>query len=104
MNSVDNLPMILLTELPTEFISSVIPLVKMARHHFFCFVLIFFSHYNSLGKYRGNISVGKIRQQCTNENIPSVFPFVFINFLVVYNAQSSFVSFQNFFSIGYPII
>jgi len=33
MNSVDSLPMIFLTELPT---------VKMARYHFFCFVLIIF--------------------------------------------------------------
>ena len=69
MNSVDNLPMILLTELPTEFISSVIPLVKMARHHFFCFILLFF-HCNSLGKNQENISVGKIRRRFTNENIP----------------------------------
>jgi hypothetical protein len=75
MNNVYNLP----TNLPTDFISSVIPLVKIARHRFFCFVL-FFSHCNSLGKYRenisvskyrGNISVGKIRLQFTNENIPS---------------------------------
>jgi hypothetical protein len=47
------------------------------------FFLLFFFHCNSLGKYQGNISVGKIRQQLTNENIPSVFPFVFIDFLVV---------------------
>jgi len=32
----------------------------MTRHSFFCFVLIIFSHYNSLGIYRGNIYVGKI--------------------------------------------
>ena len=32
----------LLTKSPIEFIPSVIPLVKMTRHHFFCFVLIFF--------------------------------------------------------------
>jgi len=50
---------------------------------FFFFVLIFFSHCNSLGKYRENISIGKIRQQFTNENIPLVFSFVFLNFLVV---------------------
>jgi hypothetical protein len=46
MNSVDSLPTIFLTELPTEvpmkFIPSVISLVKMARHPFFCFVLIIF--------------------------------------------------------------
>jgi hypothetical protein len=83
MNSVDSLQMILLTELPMEFILSVISLVKMECHHFFFFVLIFFSHCNSLGKYRENISVGKIRQQFTNENIPLVFSFVFLNFLVV---------------------
>ena len=39
----------------------------MARHHFFCFVLIIFSHCNSVGKYRENISVGKIRRQFTKE-------------------------------------
>ena len=59
----------------------------MACHHFFCFILIFFSHCNSLGKYRGNISVGKIRRQFTNENIPSIFPFVFIDFLIVRGAK-----------------
>ena len=47
---------------------------------FFCFVLIFFP---TVIPYRGNISVGKIPQKFTNGNIPSVFPFVFINFLVV---------------------
>jgi hypothetical protein len=62
---------------------SVISLVKMTRYHFFCFVLIFFSHGNSLGIYRGNISIGKIPRKFTDENIPSVFPFVFIDFLVV---------------------
>jgi hypothetical protein len=45
MNSVHNLP----TNLPTEFIPSVIPLVKMARHHFFLLCFNFFSHGNSLG-------------------------------------------------------
>jgi len=76
MNSVHSLPTILSME--------VIPLVKMTRHHFilFCFVLIFF-HCNSRGKYRGNIFVGKIHWQFTNENIPSVFLFIFANFLVV---------------------
>jgi hypothetical protein len=42
INSIDSLPTILRAELPTEFIPSVIPLVKMARYHFFYFVLIFF--------------------------------------------------------------
>jgi hypothetical protein len=62
----------------TEFISW----VKMTHHYFFYFVLIF-SHCNSLGKYRRNISVGKIHRQFTNENIPSVFSFEFTDFLVV---------------------
>jgi hypothetical protein len=83
MNSVDYLPMIFLTELLMEFIPSVIPFVKMACHHFFALFFLFFSHCNSLGKYRGNIFVDKIRQQFTNKNIPSVFLFVFIDFLVV---------------------
>jgi len=64
-------------------IPSVIPLVKMTRHHFFLLCFNFFSHGNSLSIYRGNISVGKIPRKFTNGNIPSVFPFVFINFLVV---------------------
>ena len=42
MNSVHNLPTNLPMELPTKFIPSVISLVKMTRHHFFSFVLIFF--------------------------------------------------------------
>ena len=79
MNNVHSLP----TDLPTEKISSVIPLVKITRHRFFYFVLIFFSNGNSLGIYRGNISVGKIPRKFTDENIPLVFPFVFIDFLVV---------------------
>jgi hypothetical protein len=81
MNSVHSLP----TALPMEFIPSVIPLVKMTRHHFFFFN--FFSHGNSLGIYRGNISVGKIPRKVTDGNIPSIFLFVFINFLVVYIFQ-----------------
>jgi hypothetical protein len=60
------------------------PSVKMTRHLFFCFFFKFFSHGNSVGIYRGNISVGKIPRKFTDENIPSVFPFVFINFLVVW--------------------
>ena len=61
---------------------SVIPLVKMTRH-FFLLCFKFFSHGNSVGIYRGNISVGKIPRKFTDENIPSIFSFVFINFLVV---------------------
>jgi hypothetical protein len=59
----------------------------MASHRFFCFVLIIFSHCNSLSKYRGNIAVNKIRRQLINENILSVFLFVFIDFLVVTRLQ-----------------
>ena len=60
--------------------TSVILLVKMTRY-FFCFK--FFSHDNSVGIYRGNIYVRKTPRKFTDENIPSVFLFVFINFLVV---------------------
>jgi len=83
MNSVHNLPTNLPTETPTEFVPSVIPLVKMTRHHLFLLCFNFFSHGNSLGIYRGNIFVGKIPRKFTDGNIPSIFPFVFINFLVV---------------------
>ena len=55
----------------------------MTRHHFFLLCFNFFSHGNSLDIYRGNISIGKIPRKFTDGNIPSVFPFVFINFLVV---------------------
>jgi len=54
----------------------------MTRHYFFLLCFNFFSHGNSLGIYRENISVGKIPRKFTDGNIPSVFPFVFINFLV----------------------
>ena len=60
-----------------------IPLVKMTCHHFFLLCFNLFSHGNSLGIYRGNIYVGKIPRKITDGNILSVFPFVFINFLVV---------------------
>jgi hypothetical protein len=83
MNNVHSLPTDLLTDLSTELPMEFIPSVKMTRHYFFCFVLIFFSHGNSLGIYRGNISVGKIPRKFTDEKIPSVLPFVFIDFLVV---------------------
>jgi len=85
MKSVHSLP----TNLPTEFIPSVISLVKMTRHYFFLLCFKFFSHGNSLGIYRGNISIGKIPQKFTDENIPSVFSFVFINFLVVNRAKKN---------------
>jgi hypothetical protein len=45
----------------------------------------FFSFCNPLGKYIGNISVGKIRRQFTDKNILLVLPFVFIDFLVVFH-------------------
>jgi hypothetical protein len=87
MNNVHSLPTNLPTDLPTELSTeiflSVIPLVEMTRHHFFLLCFNFFFHSNSLGIYRGNISVGKIPRKFTDRNIPSVFPFVFINFLVV---------------------
>jgi hypothetical protein len=87
MNSVHNLPTNVPTESPMEQISSVIPsvipLVKMTRHHFFLLCFNFFSHGNSLGIYRGNIFVGKIPRKFIDGNIASVFPFVFIDFLVV---------------------
>ena len=73
-------------------IPSVIPLVKMTRHLFFLLCFNFFSHGNSVGIYRGNISVGKIPRKFTDENIPSVFPFVFINFLVVSYVECKFGS------------
>jgi hypothetical protein len=57
----------------------------MTRHLFFLLCFKFFSHGNSIGIYRGNISVGKIPQKFTDGNIPSVFLFVFIDFLVVMN-------------------
>jgi hypothetical protein len=56
---------------------------KNGMSSFFLLCFNFFSHCYSLGKYRGNISVGKIRRQFTNENIHLVFLFVFIDFLVV---------------------
>jgi hypothetical protein len=55
----------------------------MARHYFFLLCFNFFFHCNSLGKYRENISVGKIHRQFTDKNILSVFLFVFIDFLVM---------------------
>jgi hypothetical protein len=66
-----------------EINPSVNPLVKMTCHHFFWLCFNFFSHCNSFGIYRENISIGKIPQKVTDRNILSVFLFVFINFLVV---------------------
>jgi hypothetical protein len=85
MDSVHSLPM----NLPTDFtdrINSVGNFVgkKMTRHHFFLLCFNFFSHGNSLGIYQENISVGKIPLKFTDGNILSVFPFVFIDFLVVF--------------------
>jgi len=68
--------------LPMEFFVG-ISVGKNDMSSFFLICFKFFSHGNSVGIYRGNISVGKIPQKFTDENIPSVFPFVFINFLVV---------------------
>jgi len=68
--------------LPTEF-SIGNSVGKNDTSSFFLLCFNFFSHDNSLGLYRGNISVGKIPRKFTDENIPLVFPFVFINFLVV---------------------
>ena len=75
------------TDLPTDFtggiIPSVISLVKNDTLSFFFLCFKFFSHCNFLSIYRGNISVGKIPWKFTNENIPLIFLFVFIDFLVV---------------------
>jgi hypothetical protein len=68
--------------LPTEY--SVGNFVgKNDTSSFFLLCFKFFSHGNSVGIYQGNISVGKIPRKFTDKNIPSIFPFVFINFLVV---------------------
>jgi len=92
MNSVHSLPMDF-----TNGINSVGNSIGKndTSSFFFCFFfLIFFSHCNSLGIYRGNISVGKIPRKFNNENIPSVFSFVFINFLVVIVLEiSTFISY-----------
>jgi hypothetical protein len=95
MNNVHSLPTDLLTDLPTELPMEFIPSVKITRHHFFCFVLIFFSHGNSLGIYRGNIYVGKIPQKFTDEKIPSVLQFVFIDFLVVISQKYQILNSSN---------
>ena len=65
---------------------------------FFFLCFNFFSHGNSLGIYRGNISIGKIPRKFTDGNIPSVFPFVFINFLVV-NYVLPFLTISHFMSL-----
>jgi len=59
---------------------------KISQQHVIILFLLcfnFFSHCNSLGLYRGNMSVDKIPWKFTDGNIPSVFSFVFIDFLVV---------------------
>jgi hypothetical protein len=80
MNNVHSLPM----NLPMDFMDGINSVDKNGMSSFFllCFNY-YFSHCNSLGKYRENISVCKIRRQFTSKSIPSVFPFVFIDFLVV---------------------
>ena len=74
------------------FIPSVIPLVKMTHHHFFLLCFNFFftvipSVYTERifpsVKSLGNLPT-KISRQFTDGNIFSVFPFVFIDFLVVH--------------------
>ena len=84
MNNVHSLP----TVFPTDFtdgINSVGNSVgKIITSLFFllCFNYFVF-HCNFRGRYRENIVVGKIRWYMFNGNISSVFPFVFINFLVL---------------------
>ena len=86
MNSVHSLP----TNLPTEFM-----LVKMARHHFFFICFNFFltvipSVYTEgiflSVKSLENLPTEIFPWKFTDENIPSIFPFVFIDFLVVFYA------------------
>jgi len=84
MNSVHSLP----TDLPTDFTDIINSIGNSVGKNnmslfFFCFVLIFFFYCNSLGIYRENISVNKIPRKFTNKNIPLIFPFVFIDFLIV---------------------
>jgi hypothetical protein len=70
---------------------------KNDTSYFFLLCFKFFSHGNSVGIYRGNISVGKIPRKFTDENIPSVFPFVFINFLVVVDGIVFTVSYDSLY-------
>jgi hypothetical protein len=79
MNSVHSLP----TNLPTDFIDEINSVDKNDTSSFFLLCFNFFSHCNFLGIYRWNFSVGKIPLKFTDGNIPSVFLFVFINFLGV---------------------
>ena len=67
---------------------------RFYRWNFFFFVLFFF-HCNSLGIYRGNIFVCKIPGKFTDENILSVFLFVFIDFLVVSRGPETLNFFTN---------
>jgi len=80
MNNVHSLPMNLPTDL-TDIINSV---GKKWHAIIFLFCFNFFSYGNSLGIYRRNISVSKIPRKFTDENIPSIFPFVFIDFLIMF--------------------
>jgi hypothetical protein len=80
INSVHSLPMIV----PTDFTDKLYSVGINDTSLFFllCFNY-YFSHCNFLSIYRGNMSVGKINRKFTNKNIPSVFLFIFINFLIV---------------------
>jgi len=67
---------------------------------FFLFCFNFFFHFNSLGKYERNIFVGKIRRLFTNENISSIFLFIFIDFLVVSICASMYIN-KIYYHISY---
>jgi hypothetical protein len=81
-----------------------IPLVKSSRHRFF-FALFnyYFSHYNSLDIYQGNIVVNKIGQKVTDEKIPSVVPFCIYRFSgsEIWQVYSFFISFNSFFLLEF---
>jgi hypothetical protein len=70
------------TILPTDFtdeINSVGNSVGKIITSSFFFLLCFnyfVSHCNSLSIYQENIAIGKIHRKFTDENIPSIFPFV----------------------------
>ena len=83
MNNVHSL----LTVLPTDFTDRINFVGNSVGKIITSFFLLCFNyfvfHCNFRGIYRGNIVVGKIRWYIFDRNILSVFPFVFINFLVV---------------------
>jgi hypothetical protein len=85
MNSVHSLPTILPTDITVgiNFVGNSVGKIIMSSFFLLCFNY-FVSHCNSLGIYRGNIVVGKIRRYISDENIPLVFSFVFVNFLVMF--------------------